>query len=298
MKIIRELREKYKFTQKDLASLLRVSQQAVANWESGRSQPSIANLRDLAVIFDTSVDVLSDPNVQLKDVTRSWYYSEVQESGGEGGQYFWGHIGLGLPRSEFTKWYPITARTANQVARVIKSDFVDDFISIETLNNRSLYINKQNIQHIYLLDDNADALDGDWELGWDSYGGYSPEVYPALVDKVFSGTLNETEYSATFMKMIDEIIDEHNLDDDKVMEYIEYSQIQTVYRDYQHQLSLNSLNEVWMLSFFESSEQIDIGNLDAGYSLFLALKHIVLLDVPTHQMKELERRIEEEEKGR
>lgn len=298
MKIVKELRQEYHFTQKDLASLLRVSQQAVANWESGRSRPSIANLRDLAIIFNTSVDLLSDPNVQLKDVTCHWYSLEGKQSEVvEGGQYFWGHIGLGLPRSDYTKWYPITARTANQVVGTINNSSVDGFISIETLNNRSLYIHKQNIQHIYLLDDNADALDGDWELGWDGYIGYSTEVYLALVEKILEGALDKKGYSTSLLKIIDEIIDEHELDENKVMKFIECSHIHTVHRDYHHQLSFHSLNEVWMLDSYDSSGHLDLGDLDSGYSLYLAINNIVLLDVPTHQLRDLSKQIEEEEEG-
>lgn len=297
MKIIKELRQEFQFTQKDLASLLQVSQQAVANWESGRARPSIANLRDLAVIFNTSVDVLSDPNVQLKDVAYRWYAFQCQESEVNGGQYFWGHIGLGLPRTEYTKWYPITAHTANRVAESISNTSFDDFINIETLNNRSLYIHKQNIQHIYLLDDNADALKGDWKLGWDSYAGHSPEVYLGLVEKFLEGVLDENEYSDSLQNMINEIIDEHELDEDKVMRLIEYSHIYTVHRDYQHQLSSNSLNEIWMVDFYDDSGHLDLGNLDLGYSLLLPRKSIVLLDVPTHQLREFGKKIEEEEEG-
>ena len=52
-----------------------------------------------------------------------------------------------------------------------------------------------------------------------------------------------------------------------------------------------------MLSSNDSGEHLDLGDLDSGYSLFLAVKNIVLLDVPTHQMMGLNMRIEEEENG-
>lgn len=57
--------------------------------------------------------------------------------------------------------------------------------------------------------------------------------------------------------------------------FIEYSHIHTVHRDYQHQLSFNSLNEAWMLSSYDSGEHLELGNLEPGYSLFLAIKNIV-----------------------
>jgi hypothetical protein len=45
-----------------------------------------------------------------------------------------------------------------------------------------LLINVPNVQRLYMLDDNADQVSDDWELGWDSYQGHSPEVYRALAD--------------------------------------------------------------------------------------------------------------------
>lgn len=55
---IRELRNNKNQTQKDFAKTLRVSQQTVAAWESGRVTPSADTLNKLADYFDVSADYL------------------------------------------------------------------------------------------------------------------------------------------------------------------------------------------------------------------------------------------------
>ncbi|MGN1123907.1 MAG: helix-turn-helix domain-containing protein [Eubacterium sp.] len=57
-KTIRELREKRKITQKELAEKINVSDKAVSKWETGRGLPDIAILEDLAKELRTSITEL------------------------------------------------------------------------------------------------------------------------------------------------------------------------------------------------------------------------------------------------
>lgn len=52
-------RQKYGFTQEQIAEKLNVSRQAVAKWESGASLPTIDNVIALADLYEVSVDVIS-----------------------------------------------------------------------------------------------------------------------------------------------------------------------------------------------------------------------------------------------
>lgn len=52
-------RQKFGYTQEQIAEKLGVSRQAVAKWESGTSLPNIDNLIALADLYCVSVDVLS-----------------------------------------------------------------------------------------------------------------------------------------------------------------------------------------------------------------------------------------------
>ena len=55
---IRELRIKKGISQKDLAKILELSQQAVAKWENGKSEPNIVTLKKLSVIFEIDITYL------------------------------------------------------------------------------------------------------------------------------------------------------------------------------------------------------------------------------------------------
>lgn len=56
--ILKELREKKGFTQKQLAEALYLSKTAVSQYENGTHTPSIETLIKLADIFDVSIDYL------------------------------------------------------------------------------------------------------------------------------------------------------------------------------------------------------------------------------------------------
>ena len=55
---LRALRKQHRVTQKGLAEMLGITQQAVGKWESNRSEPDSETLMRLAEYFETSVDAL------------------------------------------------------------------------------------------------------------------------------------------------------------------------------------------------------------------------------------------------
>lgn len=57
-KAIRELREKQKITQKELAGKINVSDKTVSKWETGKGLPDIAIIEDLAKALGTSITEL------------------------------------------------------------------------------------------------------------------------------------------------------------------------------------------------------------------------------------------------
>ncbi len=59
---IKKLRLKSGLKQKELANLLHVSQQAIAKWETGKSEPNIATIKDIATILKCNVEDLIDEN--------------------------------------------------------------------------------------------------------------------------------------------------------------------------------------------------------------------------------------------
>ena len=56
MQTIRELREAKGWTQLDLAFRVGVTLSTISNWERGRYEPRLKQLRDLARVFEVSMD--------------------------------------------------------------------------------------------------------------------------------------------------------------------------------------------------------------------------------------------------
>ena len=59
---LKMLRKEKKLTQVKLGEMLNYGYTAIANYESGRNQPAIADLKKIASIFDVSLDYLLGVN--------------------------------------------------------------------------------------------------------------------------------------------------------------------------------------------------------------------------------------------
>lgn len=68
--IIKELREKYHFTQAELAEKLNVSDKTISKWETGKGYPDISLLEPIAKAFEISVTELISGNA-VKNVNVS-----------------------------------------------------------------------------------------------------------------------------------------------------------------------------------------------------------------------------------
>ena len=55
---LKNLRKSRKVSQKDFAQAMKVSQQTIASWEVGRTEPSNLALKDIADYFDVTTDYL------------------------------------------------------------------------------------------------------------------------------------------------------------------------------------------------------------------------------------------------
>jgi len=56
--IIIGLRKEKKFTQKQVAELLQMSETGYASWEQGLAEPSLLAVKRLCIIYDVSADYL------------------------------------------------------------------------------------------------------------------------------------------------------------------------------------------------------------------------------------------------
>ena len=57
--VLKEVRENRKYTQKEIAEYLSITQQAYANYENGKRLIDIEKLKKLADLYQISLDILS-----------------------------------------------------------------------------------------------------------------------------------------------------------------------------------------------------------------------------------------------
>ena len=75
---LKMLRKENDFTQEELAEKLNVSRQAITKWESGDGIPDIENLKQISVLFNTSIDELVKEEKDV-NIEASKEYNYIQE---------------------------------------------------------------------------------------------------------------------------------------------------------------------------------------------------------------------------
>ncbi len=283
MNKFKEFRQARGYTQVQIAEMLKTTQQSVARWESSQAEPSLAVLRDLAIIYNTSVDDLLGKSPLSSSVRTNSYFAL---DGGD--EHFWGHLGILLPGEKYTSWYPITLQAANQVdAAIQRSGTSEPWMAVSTLNNRILLINVPQVERIYMLDDNADKVVDDWELGWDSYQGHSLEVYRALAEWAMGLSEEDEEVSSeTFREALALLIEEEGLTADLIIErvvdtHIHFTSGQVRRCSPNEQLLLEALNEVETPS---GQLVFDLSELDIGLTTYIPLNAVRLINMPLYQL--------------
>src|SRR5699024_4527266 len=121
-------------------------------------EATLAELRDIAVVLDTSVRNILEKN-----------YFPLQNT-------FWGHVGIQPLESDRFLWYPITADTR----KIIWQEMEEKYQVIPCMNNKVLLLNMDKIAEIVLLDDASDQPSfANWDPQVDC-GGTPLVFYEAL----------------------------------------------------------------------------------------------------------------------
>ncbi|MDR1124163.1 MAG: helix-turn-helix transcriptional regulator [Elusimicrobiota bacterium] len=174
MKRLKQLRESFKLTQQQLAEKLKTSQQTIARWETGKSEPNLYALKDLALVFGTSVDELLNYGATGEKPTTKHYSLFSDEADG-----FWGHIGLKIAGKP-SLWFPITANTMNRIYNRVKNiNKENEWLIFPTLANKLVACRPESIDKMILLDDDGDHPQDDWEITL-PYSGLPLEIYHAF----------------------------------------------------------------------------------------------------------------------
>lgn len=282
MKRLKDLRKGIGFTQASLAKALGVSQQAVARWEKGDTEPSLAMLRDLATVMGTSVDDLVEFEAGATRISsQHWDLANDQMVDG-----FWGHLGLLLPGQLNHQWFPITDGERRRVSRNLQGDAdCSEWLVVSTLNNRVLLINPAAILRIRLLDDAADQpSDDSWDLPWDGYQGLSPELYNAINDYFWDEHAFKNDYSEALQKFALDQIEEAGIGEEEASRLLEYT---FVYLKSGPEMSLCAeADDLFSLSLdvdCQSAERVVLRDQHSGEFNFFPAHNVALINMPLTQ---------------
>lgn len=204
---LKEIRTRLGMTQQQLAEAMKTTQQTIARWESGAAEPSIANLKDLALRLGTSIDNLLDKDTPILTSIPSDYIRANEKEIFDG---YWGNLGIQIRGSERKKWYPISSNTKSYTF----SSFQDEgwFYAV-TLNNKVLLMNKKNIERIVLVDEACDSVEDMDQAEWHEGEPYPQVIFAELENCISDFPDNDPSKSSEARKIAEEIITEHSLSD-------------------------------------------------------------------------------------
>lgn len=213
---ILEICRAFNYSLNDLSKMIDVEEEIIKSWINKESTPDLKYYRDLAIIFGTSVFHLKN---NLGKVVTSSYNYWIDNKILDG---FWGHAGIILNQSNYTKWYPISSQEVSRIGRQLDSDVMS--LSIETINNRLLIIRKKSIKLLRTLDDASDGTE-DWEIDWDDYQGLGcEEIYNLLHEHFELSELDPEKYiestSHKAREVVNDFIEKYNLNYDNYRELI------------------------------------------------------------------------------
>ena len=80
---LKQLRKNKKLTQQQLADIFKVNQQTIARWESSITEPSITQLKQLAVFFKITIDDLLQKENTMKHIDTDPYSVTTRKNGCE-----------------------------------------------------------------------------------------------------------------------------------------------------------------------------------------------------------------------
>ena len=77
---LKALRTYYRMTQKDVAEHMGISQQTVASWESGRTEPNVAAIKTMIEYFNISANYLFGDESGLEDTAHPPQFFVIQRN--------------------------------------------------------------------------------------------------------------------------------------------------------------------------------------------------------------------------
>lgn len=275
MSVFKKLRESRNYSQDELATILRVDVKEIVRWEEYPEEISAHTLSTLAYVFGLSSEELSEARIEggTKLFTNDYYI--FADKNNEDG--WWGHFGIRLKGHESSMWFPITLGTANYITSILKNlSSREEWLVVETLNNRILVLKPATLARLWLLDDAQDEPSEDWNIPIDGYSGQPGEFYKGL-EEYCHGDEGVSEY---VMEQVNEFTDAHDLGTEEVIKMVIETQIFNLEGvEISHYVNDTNLIEIVHGIKSEVPQIIfDLSNDD--YDLYIPSDDICLINIP------------------
>ncbi|MFD0928398.1 helix-turn-helix domain-containing protein [Methylophilus glucosoxydans] len=283
MSILKKIRESFGISQAKLAETVNIDLKNIEKWEKSPKKITSNDLSSLAYYFGLSSDDLREAIIGNKTELSSNEYHIFHDNSVLDG--WWGHIGIGVINQAKTHWLPITINTASRVSSILTNyELKNEWIVLDTLNNRTLAFEPSRLKHIWLLDDNADPPNNDWYPP-DDYSGMPGEFYKALeafcAQKDGIDLYENEEISDYSKKDIDTFTEVHDLDHELVRDLLTQTHIHDINGNVQsHLIEAEKLAHFLFHIQLETAAILDFSSTEEGYELYIPSKNISLIDMP------------------
>lgn len=275
---IKKFRNEKGLTQHQLAKNLGYSEQSVARWENGISEPSLEQLIALSKYFQISIDeLIKKDNSGSKD--ELLFFENKDKS-------YFGYISI--QSSVFNKHYPISYQTVEDLTGRLyhNTSNENNWVPFSTLNNRAVAFNINNIDSIIFNDDDGDQPFKSYEINpLDEV--HSEEFYS------FLGAEEKDSHAAPTKDIQEEIntfFDKTNYDSSQIYELLNNSYIYNkdeivfgkpviIYDE-----ALYKIHDVTLRYLNESDGFLYFNNED-GSEYYLNLLNLSLVDSPLLRLK-------------
>jgi len=267
---LQRLREARELTHDQLAEETGVSAETIRMAESGEADLSAGDLYDLALFFETgTADLLASEELAVT--------TQLDYPGNEAYDGLWGHVGILLNGAQHTKWYPVTTAAAEGIRDDLQGH-EKGLVVIRTLNNRVLFVNPLLVKRIMLNDEDAGAPP-DFE---DVARYMSPASYEAIREWYWERTdAGEATYSKKMGKMVEALLKEENLDEEKIEEVMLQTHI--YYRDgasESYYADSSHLANIWTLGYNLDIPIIALPEGNALFDCWYSGQAVALIDTP------------------
>lgn len=182
MNNMKSLREAAGLSQSAVAKALSTTQQTYQRWETGKSQPPIDALQNMALLFKVPLSrIIGTPDGSTLGFEPNHYLITDDDSG------FWGHLGIQLDQKSNSLWFPISASEQHRLAAHLSNYDPGDIVQAGTLNNRLLLFSMNAVNRVRFLEDACDQPSDD--TGWlakdasplDDFNGQPTILYEAMI---------------------------------------------------------------------------------------------------------------------